>query len=139
MAAKIISPGQRRLLSPIFAFSRELVNGRVNGLDNYRVPQAIEFDHDLQPSDFPSSDSLFRSFKEFVAADPSLKHLSALVDANRSFVNLQLRFNIVTAAYGRVMADRVFVTGDDQQVARAVEVLPRARDLAMSARQRTQP
>lgn len=139
VAAKIISPGQRRLLSPIFAFSRELVNGRINGLDNYRVPQAIEFDHDLQPSDFPSSDSLFRSFKEFVAADPSLKHLSALVDANRSFVNLQLRFNIVTAAYGRVMADRVFVTGDDQQVARAVEVLPRARDLAMSARQRTQP
>jgi carboxyl-terminal processing protease len=139
VAAKVMSPGQRRLLSPIFAFSRELVNGRINGLDNYRVPQAIEFDHDLQPTDFPSSDLLFRSFKEFVAAEPSLKHLSALVDANRSFVNLQLRFNIVTAAYGRVMADRVFVTGDDQQVARAVEVLPRARDLAMSARQRTQP
>jgi carboxyl-terminal processing protease len=139
VAAKIMSPGQRRLLSPIFAFSRELVNGRINGLDNYRVQQAIDFDHELQPTDFPVSDSLFRSFKEFVAADPSLKHLSSLIDSNRTFVDLQLRFNIVTAAYGRVMADRVFVTGDDQQVARAVEVLPRARDLAMSARQRTQP
>jgi hypothetical protein len=27
----------------------------------------------------------------------------------------------------------VFITTDDQQVARAVDVLPRARDLAMSA------
>lgn len=139
VSAKVMSPGQRRLLSPIFAFSRELVNGHISGFDNYRVQQAIDFDHDLQPLDFPVTDSLFRSFKEFIAADPSLKNLSAVVAANRPFVELQLRFNIVTAAYGRVMADRVFVIGEDQQVARAVEVLPRARDLAMSARQRTQP
>jgi hypothetical protein len=46
-----------------------------------------------------------------------------------------LRFNIVTAAYGRVAADRVFIATDDLQVARAIEVLPRARDLAMSAMQ----
>jgi carboxyl-terminal processing protease len=137
--AKVISPGQRKLLSPIFSFSRELVNGRINGFDNYRVQQAIDFEHELQQSEFPVTDALFRSFKEFVAADPSLRNLVPLVDANRSFVDLQLRFNMVTAAYGRVMADRVFVTGEDQQVARALEVLPRARDLAMSARQRTQP
>jgi hypothetical protein len=31
------------------------------------------------------------------------------------------------------MADRVPITTDDQQVAKAVDVLPRARDLAMSA------
>jgi carboxyl-terminal processing protease len=139
VSAKVMSPGQRRLLSSLFAFSRELVNGHINGFDDYRVQQGIDFDHDLQASDFPITDSLFRSFKEFIAADPNLKNLSPLVAANRSFVELQLRFNIVTAAYGRVMADRVFVSGDDQQVARALEVLPRARDLAMSARQRTQP
>ena len=137
--AKVISPGQRKLLSPIFSFSRELVNGRISGFDNYRVQQAIDFEHELQQSEFPVTDALFRSFKEFVAADPSLRSLVPLVEANRSFVDLQLRFNMVTAAYGRVMADRVFVTGEDQQVARALEVLPRARDLAMSARQRTQP
>jgi len=42
------------------------------------------------------------------------------LDRNRSFIALQLRFNMVTAAYGRVMADRVFVFTDDPQVARAV-------------------
>lgn len=137
--AKIITPGQRRLLSPVFAFSRELVNGRISGFDNHRVQRAIEFNHELLQPEFAITDSLFRSFKEFVASDASLKNLSPLLDTNRSFIELQLRFNIATAAYGRVMADRVFVTADDQQVARAVELLPRARDLAMSARQRTQP
>ena len=38
------------------------------------------------------------------------------------------------------MAERVFITTDDQQIAKAVEVLPRARDLAMGAmRGRAQP
>jgi carboxyl-terminal processing protease len=138
VAPKLISPGQRRLLNPIFAFSRELVNGRIGGLDNYKIQRPIEFNHELLQSDYALNDSIFRSFKEFVAADANLRNLSYLVDVNRPFIELQLRFNLVTAAYGRVLADRVFITADDQQVARAVEVLPRARDLAMSARQRTQ-
>ncbi|HET9786000.1 MAG TPA: hypothetical protein VFP47_02650, partial [Pyrinomonadaceae bacterium] len=84
-------------------------------------------------------EALFKSFKDFVANDSTLKAATPLLDSNRSFVELQLRFNIVTAAYGRVLADRVFVTTDDLQVARAIEMLPRARDLAMSAMQQRQP
>jgi len=45
-------------------------------------------------------------------------------------VELELRFNIVTAAYGRVIGDRVFIMTDDPQVAKAVDVLPKARDLS---------
>jgi len=46
---------------------------------------------------------------------------------------------VITAAYGRVAADRVLITTDDEQVAKAVSVLPRARDLAMSTRRSVQP
>lgn len=127
---------QRRLLSPLFAFTRELVNARVSGLTAYNVPEGINFNHELQPTDFAMADTVFKAFKEFVASDPNFKTLAPLVDRNRSFIEVQLRFNIVTAAYGRVMADRVFITTDDQQVAKAVDVLPRARDLAMSATKR---
>ena len=74
-----------------------------------------------------------RAFRDFVVANPTFRPLAPLIDHNRQFIELQLRFDLVTAAYGRVMADRVFITTDDQQVARAVDVLPRARDLAMSA------
>lgn len=134
---RAITGSQRRLLSPLFAFTRELVNERVAGLTGYSVPGSINFNHELQPNDFSVSEPMFKAFKEFVDSDPNFKALASLVDHNRSFIELQLRFNIVTAAYGRVMADRVFITTDDQQVAKAVDVLPRARDLAMSATKRS--
>ena len=124
---------QRRLFSPLFAFARELVNGRSAGLQSYRIPGGIDYGHELQPGDFQISDAAFQTFKQFVSGDPTFKNLASLIDHNRSFVETQLRFNIVTAAYGRVMADRVPITSDDQQVAKAVDVLPRARELAMSA------
>jgi carboxyl-terminal processing protease len=130
---KPITSAQRRLLSPLFAFTRELVNDRVPGLTSYRVPGSISFSHELQPSDFPMSDAVFKAFRNFVAADPIFKGLAPLVDHNRSFIEVQLRFNISTAAYGGVMARRVLVMTDDEQVAKAVDVLPRARDLAMSS------
>jgi carboxyl-terminal processing protease len=124
---------QRRLLSGSFVFARELVNGRIRGFESNRRPGGIDFNHELQPGEFKISEALFKAFKDFVTSDPAFKVTSAIVDRNRSFVELQLRFNIVTAAYGRVTGDRVFVTTDDPQVARAVDVLPKARDLAMSA------
>jgi len=138
--ARTVSVAQRRLLNPIFAFSRDLVNGRIRGFESYQVQREINFSHDLQPSDFPMTDALFKSFKEFVANDPNFRSTAPLLDHNRSFIQLQMRTNVVTAAYGRVTADRVYITADDPQVAKAVDVLPRARNLAMSAMQkRTQP
>ena len=137
---RAFSTAQRRLLSPLFAFTRELVNGRVSGLTAYSVPGVIDFEHELQPYDFQVSDRAFKAFREFVGDSPIFKNLAPVIDHNRSFIELQLRFNIVTAAYGRVAADRVPINTDDKQVARAVEVLPQARDLAMSAtRHQVQP
>ena len=130
---RTFSATQRRLLSPLFAFARELVNDRISGLPAYRVPGGIEYGHELQSADFLVSEAVFKSFKEFVAGDPTFKSVVPAIDHNRAFVELQLRFNIVTAAYGRITADRVPIVTDDKQVAKAVDVLPQARDLAMSA------
>jgi carboxyl-terminal processing protease len=131
--ARTITAAQRRLLNPVFAFARELVNGRIPELAQYKVPGSIDFDHELKPEEFSIGGPVFEAFKQFVAGDPTFKSLSPTVNRNRSFIELHLRFNVVTAAYGRVMGERVFITTDDQQVAKAVDTLPRARDLAMSA------
>ena len=133
VAAKEITPAQRRLLSPMFSFARELVNGRIPGFETYKISRPINFDHDLQPSDFPVSNTLFKAFRDFLTNDPALKPLVPLVDPNRPFIELYLRFNVVTAAYGRVTAERVLINTDDPLVARAVDVLPRARELAQGA------
>jgi carboxyl-terminal processing protease len=130
---------QNRLRHPMFFFTRDLVNGRVPGFEKYRVDRGIEFGHNLVPNDFPVTDALFKAFKDFVAKDADLKTLLPQLDRNRSYVEGQLRWDIVTAAYGSVTALQVLMK-EDPQVAKAVEVVPRARELAMTAsRARIQP
>jgi carboxyl-terminal processing protease len=133
---RLIKPEQQRLIDPIFAFVRELVNGRIAGFESYKVQRPIEYDHELQPTDFPVTDALYEAFKSFVNKSPAYKNLSTLVDANQDFVRRQLRYDIITAAYGTVTATRVYIL-DDPQVLKAIELLPRARELAMAARNRT--
>ena len=91
---------------------------------------------ELQPGEFKVTDAMFKAFRDFVTADPAYKVTAAMVDRNRDFIELELRFNIVTAAYGRVIGDRVFIMSNDPQVAKAVDVLPKARDLAMGSAQK---
>ncbi len=126
---------QRRLLSPAFAFSRELVNGRIRGFESSRILGGINFNHELKSDELMVTDAMFKAFRDFVTADPAYKVTAAIVDRNRTFIEFELRFNMVTAAYGRVIGDRVFITMDDPQVAKAVDVLPKARDLAMGSNQ----
>ena len=128
----LINQSQTRLINPLFFFTRELVNGRVAGFDNYKVQRAIEFNHKLQPTDFPMTDALFKAFKDFVLKDPSWKMNAQFLDRNRDLIEQQLRYNVITAAYGKVTADEVLVL-EDPQVAKALDVLPRARELAQSA------
>lgn len=136
---RTITPTQRRLLNPIFAFGRELVNGRIKGLDAYRIARPTVLQRELYETDYAVTDPVFRAFKEFVSREPAYARFSSSLEPNRRFIELQLRFNLVTAAYGRVTADRVFLLWDDPQLARAVDAMPRAKNLAMSARdQRSQ-
>lgn len=122
-----------RLIDPVFAFALELTAGRVAGFENYKVQRAIEFDHDLQSTDFPVTEDLFKEFKRFVAAKPVFKVMPEQVDRLRPFVERQLRYDLATAAYGSVAALQVF-NDTDPQIARAVDAMPRARELALSAR-----
>jgi carboxyl-terminal processing protease len=131
--ARTVNLTQRRLLSPAFAFSRELVNGRIRGFESSRNNVGINFRHELQPEEFKVTDAMFKAFRDFATANPSFKVSAATIDRNRAFIELEVRFNLVTAAYGRVVGDRVFITTDDPQVAKAVDVLPKARDLALGS------
>jgi carboxyl-terminal processing protease len=136
---RTINQAQARLRNPIFAFTRDLLNGRVTGFDSYKVKGGIDFEHRLQATDFPMTDELYKAFKEYVTKNPAWKMTAAQLDKSRSFIETEMRFNIVTAAFGRVSADQVLIA-EDPQVAKAVDVMPKARELAMAAMsKRTQP
>ena len=130
---RIITPAQQRLIDPLFAFALELTGGRVKGFDDYKVLSPIDHGHDLKAADFPVTDALFKAFKDFVATRTDYKIPAAQFDRERPFVERQLRYDLATAAYGTVTAFQVFNV-DDPQIARAVDVLPRARELALAAR-----
>jgi carboxyl-terminal processing protease len=132
-----IKPGtitnlQFRMRDPIFFFAKDMAYGRIAGLDRYKVDRPIEYDHDVAPTDFPMNDAVFNAFKEFVAKDQNWKAFSPQLDRNRAYIEQQLRYQLATAGFGTVAALQVLMK-DDQQVAKAIEVLPRARDLAMAA------
>ena len=127
-----ISNVQFRMRDPLFFFSRDVASGHIDGLASYKVDRAIEFGHDLEATDFPINDTVFNAFKDYVAKDQNWKVFAPVLDKNRPYIEEQIRFFLATAAYGTVASVQV-LTKDDPQIAKAVEVVPRARDLAMAA------
>jgi carboxyl-terminal processing protease len=128
-----ITPSEARLSDAIFAFSLELTTGRVAGFENYKVQSAIQFEHDLLPTDYPVTEALYKEFKQYVAAKPVFKVTPEQLERARPFVERQLRFELTTAAFGTISALQVF-NDSDPQIARAVAAMPRARELALAAR-----
>ncbi len=129
---RIVGAVQNRAINPIFAFVRELVNGRINGFESYKVARAIDFSHNIKAEEFPVNDNLYKAFKTFVTNEPAYKLTEKQLDASRDFIARQMRYDIATAAYGTVTASQV-QTADDPQVAKAIDNLPRARELAAAA------
>lgn len=127
-----ISVAERHLRDILFAYSLELVTGRVQGFESYKVQRAIEFDHDLANEDYPVTDALFKELKKFAAAKPIYKVTPEQLDKSRSFAERQLRYNVLSAAYGYRIATQVF-NDADPQISKAVDAMPRARELALAA------
>lgn len=119
---------QGKIVSPIFAFALDLVVGKVKGLESYKVEKPIVFDHDIKPTEFPVNDAVFVAFKQY-AAD-KYKLAPALVDRERAFVARILRTELVTAAYGSQTSFQV-VNEYDDQLLKAIELLPQAKQLAL--------
>jgi carboxyl-terminal processing protease len=127
-----ISAAERHLRDITFAFSLELTAGRVPGFEEYKVQRSIEFDHDLAEEDYPVTDALFRELKKFATNKPVFKVTADQLDKSRTFAERQLRYNVLSAAYGYRTATQVF-NDADPQIARAVDAMPRARELALTA------
>ncbi len=127
---KVMTDPEIALLDPIFAFSRELVNGRILGHAEYRsLP--VQSGHRISSDDLPVSDSLLASFYEFAERrNKGFDTSSARSSAH--FVRLQLRYQMIMAFYGSISAGHVLIE-DDPQVAKALEVIPNAARLAHAA------
>lgn len=121
-----------RLLDPIFFFSSELANGKIRGFENYRISGQIQYGQRIRPSDFPVGDDIYRAFNNFISQNGNWKPFGENIEAEKTFIKNRIRFNLITAAFGTVSANQALME-DDKQVAKAVEALPRAQQLALLA------
>jgi hypothetical protein len=54
------------------------------------------------------------------------------------YIERQIRYEVVTAAFGSITSFQVF-NADDPQIGKAIDLLPRARDLALTAQSKRNP
>ncbi len=123
------------LIDPIFFFAREVVSGRIAGLESYTAT-SFTLGKRVTPGDLPSTEALKTAFLTYVKKQGTWRISDKQLTAEAAFIKLRLRYNIIMASYGVNAAQQV-VTEDDSQVAKAVETLPRAGQLAqLAAKQR---
>lgn len=122
------------LIDPIFFFAREVVSGRVVGLESYSAT-SFTLGKRVTPADLPSTEALKTAFLSYLKKQGTWRFSDKQLTAEAAFIKLRLRYNIIMASYGVNAAQQV-VTEDDPQVAKAVETLPRAGQLAQLAAKR---
>ncbi|HEU4875597.1 MAG TPA: S41 family peptidase, partial [Pyrinomonadaceae bacterium] len=116
----LITAGERHLRDILFAFSLELTSGRVAGYETYKIQRAIEFEHELVAEDYPVTEAVFRALKKFATDKPVFNVTPDQLDKSRAYAERQLRYNILSAAYGYRIATQVF-NDADPQISRAVD------------------
>jgi hypothetical protein len=117
------------LISPIFAFALDLAYAKSSGFSTLTANKPIVFDYDLKSKDFAVSEPVYQAFKKY--AVEKYKYNPAIIDKEREFVERTLRTELVTAAYGTQTSFQV-TNEFDNQLQKAIELLPQAKQLAMA-------
>lgn len=124
-----ITASQSALLDPIFFFVKELRRGATKST----AMGAVDFrPNRVSQSDFAVEDQMLQRFAAFALGHSFPGVNAKSLAAERSFVNLRIRYELALGALGGVKATRVLKDAD-LPVAVAVEALPRAAALARQA------
>ncbi len=124
---------QTILLDPIFFFAREVAAGQIKGFENYKITTRIKYGQRIRQTDFPVNDELFNSFVNFTLNGKNWNLTPEQINSEKQYIKMRLRYNLAIAAFGNIAASQVLIE-EDKQVEKAVENLPRAQQLARSAR-----
>ncbi len=142
--SQLITPLQGRVwVSGLFMFARELMAGRIAGLEKYKRG-SIDFDRAPMTKEAADevavTDEVMKAYQlfmnDFVARVPEAALTREIVETNLPFARQKLREEIFAAAYGVDTARRLVIL-DDVQIQAALHELPNAAQLADKARRMT--
>ncbi len=115
-----------------FEFARLLVAGVVPNFPEYKVKK-LDSGARFRNGEVPLPDSVIAAFKDFLSQHPELHIKEADVAKHLDYIRLRIRAEIITAHHGPEIAGR-FLLENDQQTARALAELPKAKQLSDQAR-----
>lgn len=124
-----------RLNEAAFFFTRQVVAGKVSGLENLRVDKQKD-DYILQPNDLEINDKILDAFRDYVAKDKQSGLSVENLNANIDYVKNRLREELATANYSSDAGSQVLL-GADPQVLKAIDALPEAKKLAEAFKSNT--
>src|SRR5436853_218851 len=122
---------QRVWIESVFDFSRQLAAGAIPGFPDLKVTRPIERGHRLQPNDYVVGAKVIAAYKTFLHDKKDAKE--SRVDKDVEFLKRQIRYEVVTAAYGQEIAYQVLLDGD-AQMQKGLTELPKARTMAEDVR-----
>jgi carboxyl-terminal processing protease len=126
-----LTSAQVRLQHATFLFTRDLVAGQLAGAPNFKL-NGIEYDHKLKPNEFVITDDIIKAFREFAVKfykdNPDYGLTPALIDSNLNWARKQIRFEVLTAAYGTDRAQQG-IAEYDVQLQKAITEIPEAAAL----------
>ena len=124
---------QRVWFDAAFEFAHQLAAGQVQGFSEFKVDRQADHRHHLQPTEYQITDKILAAFKAFLRDNKQFKLEDTRVDKDADFIKRQIRYEMVTAAYGVETAYQVLLEVD-LQMQRAIVEIPTAKIMAEDLR-----
>lgn len=121
------TPLRARINEAAFYFVRQLVAGKIQGFENYRVDRP-SFKTALSPDDVAVASSLYETFRKFAAADKALGLTVENIAAEPEYAKTRIREELATANFSSEAGVQALLE-TDPQVSKAVELMPQAAKL----------
>jgi carboxyl-terminal processing protease len=125
IASPEITPLRFRINDAAFFFVRQLVAGKIAGLENYKVEKqtfAMTFD----ANSLLTNDKLFDAFRTFTVNDKKSGLTADLINSQADYAKTRIRQELATANYSNEAGVQVLLEAD-QQILKAIESVPEAR------------
>jgi carboxyl-terminal processing protease len=124
---------QRLWLEPVFEFARLLVAGLIPGLEEFKIDHPADHHHRLQSDEYVITEKVMAAFRNFLREHKEFKIDGSRVEKDADFLRRQIRYEVVTAAYGQEVAYQVLLEGD-VQMQQALAEIPKAKAMAEEIR-----
>ena len=125
--ALAFTPLRSRINEAAFYFTRQLVAGKIPGLENYKNEKQ-NFNLVVPPNEFQITDRLMEAFRNFAVKNKENGLTVQTFNNQLDYAKARLRAELATANYSSEAGVQVLLE-TDPQVLKAVESIPEARKL----------